>query len=361
METTALTLHQHLRDPNWRVLLALMEDYGDLRERSRGMRGILRPKGGKGTRSQREDLLFALMAVPRIAGYGCRIQALLNRIRPEILFTHSGVEFLATARFCSSRAVWVAGVGSDVLRDILGKNPRQEKLIRKALRYLYSGPRCLVTASRGLANVLIDELEVKAENVEVIGNPIDLASLPAAGPRGDDLPAEFILGVGRLTGVKGFDVLIRAVAKMDHPVPLILLGEGEERARLEQIGRDVGCDLRMPGFSNDPYRYMRAARAVVVSSRLEGFSNVTLEAMACGTPVIVTDCPHGPREIVAEGKDGMLVPRDDVGAMAEGMTQLLTKPGLAAHYAKRGLARARDFDTPVIARRYFDLFDRLSP
>ncbi|CAN0409715.1 unnamed protein product, partial [Phaeothamnion confervicola] len=267
---------------------------------------------------------------------------------------------LATARFCSTSAVWVAGVGSDVLRDLLSKNPRQEKLIRKALRYLYSGPRCLVTASRGLANVLIDELGVHAENVEVIGNPIDLAGLPSPGARGDDLPADFILGVGRLTGVKGFDVLIRAVAKMPHPVPLILLGEGEERAQLEQLGREVGCDLRMPGFSNDPYRYMRAARAVVVSSRLEGFSNVTLEAMACGTPVVVTDCPHGPREIVSEGKDGILIPRDDAEKLAQALSQLLEQPEMAAHFAQRGLRRAQDFDTPTIARRYFELFDRLS-
>ena len=363
VESTALTLHQFMRSPDWRVWLALLEDHGELHERARGMRGLLRPRGGPRTDSQREDLWYAFKAIPRVLGYGCRMRALLKRMHPDILFTHSGVDFLGALRAVRhSPAVWVAGVGSDVLLDLRAKSPRMEGIIRPFLRYLYQGPQWLVTASHGLAKTMHQEHGVPNQRLKVIGNPVDLSRLrqaPAMRPPG--LPERFILGVGRLTRVKGFDILVRAVAQLEREIgelPLVLLGEGEERPALAALARQLNFEnLHMPGFAAQPWDHMRAALAVVVPSRIEGFSNVTVEAMACSTPVIVTDCPHGPREIITQGRDGVLVATDDVQSLAQAVARLTLQPDVRAHFARQGVLRAQDFDAPIIARQYFEFFD----
>ena len=373
VETTALTLHHHLSaqgatedGPPWRVCLALMESYGDLLAQSRKERGILRPRGGSQTPSQREDLGLILRSAPRLAGYSCRLQALLTRMRPDVLFTHSGVELLAAARpLLKRRSVWVAGVGSDAFRDITSKHPALTGLFRPVLSQLYRGPHRLVTASRGLADALIDNLGVPAANLEVIPNPVDLDRVERGAALDLDwAPSDpFFLGVGRLAHVKGFDLLVRAVAELNRshgPISLVLLGNGEERASLQSLAHELGYDrLRMPGFEANPWRFMRQALAVVVPSRLEGFSNVTVEAMACGAPVIVTDCPHGPREIVSEGKHGLLVPTNDVAALTRAMADVVERGELRSQLARLGLQRARDFAAPKVARRYLDFFASL--
>jgi glycosyltransferase involved in cell wall biosynthesis len=358
VETTALTLHRHLARSDWRVFLALLEDFGDLSPQARSALGILRPRGGSRTPSQKEDLAFVLRSPPRLVGYGCRLQALLNRIRPQILFTHSGIDMLACARPLRRQAVWVAGVGSDVLRDITSKHPSLESVFRPVLGMLYRGPSRLVAVSHGLRQTLVDRLGVPAANVEVIGNPVDLEAVRlGASAALDGVPERFVLGVGRLGKVKGFDVLIRACAALD--LELVLLGDGEERASLGALARDLGYTrLHLLGFEANPWRYMSRALAVAVTSRLEGFSNVTVEAMACGAPVVVTDCPHGPREIVDEGRYGTLVPVDDVAALTRALADLAS-PEHRDRLRTLGLQRAAAYSAPAIAAQYLDLFHRI--
>lgn len=134
-----------------------------------------------------------------------------------------------------------------------------------------------------------------------------------------------ILAVGRLVPVKGYDVLIRAFAKVRQQMHahLLILGEGEQRAELELLAQQLGVadDVRMPGYEPNPFKYMRRAAVFVLSSRYEGLPNALIQAMACGCPVVATDCLSGPREILADGKYGALVPVGDADALAQAILQ----------------------------------------
>ena len=109
---------------------------------------------------------------------------------------------------------------------------------------------------------------------------------------------------------------------------LIILGEGEQRTKLEALVQELGLndDVSMPGFVDNPFAYMSKASVFVLSSLSEGFGNVLVEAMACGCPVVSTDCPGGPAEILENGKYGSLVPVGDVELLAKEIINIINFP-----------------------------------
>jgi len=113
--------------------------------------------------------------------------------------------------------------------------------------------------------------------------------------------------------------------RKERPARLIILGEGAERPILEALVRDLGLeeDVELPGFVENPYKYMKRAAVFVLSSRWEGLPNVLIEVLALGTPVISTDCPSGPAEILENGRLGSLVPVGDANALAESILAAL--------------------------------------
>ncbi len=168
---------------------------------------------------------------------------------------------------------------------------------------------------------------IPPERVVVIPNPV------AAPPRGSRRPSPRpeIVAVGRLGNEKGFDLLIDAFAACagsQQDWRLTICGEGDERAALEARVRRYGLQERiaMPGTVADVYPVLERASLFVLSSRFEGFPNALLEAMACGLPVISTDCPSGPRRIVRHEIDGLLVPAEDPGALAAAMDRFMSDP-----------------------------------
>ena len=133
---------------------------------------------------------------------------------------------------------------------------------------------------------------------------------------------------------------------------LLIIGEGEEREALQRLTDDFGLRERVafPGFVDDPLSYMRGACLFVLSSAWEGFGNVLVEAMAMGTPVVSTDCPSGPREILLDGALGPLVPPGDPKALGDAMRAALARPTDADQLRRR----ASDFGAEVVAGRYLD-------
>jgi glycosyltransferase involved in cell wall biosynthesis len=219
------------------------------------------------------------------------------------------------------------------------------------LRWIYPGADVVVGVSAGVVTDL-HQFGVNPRQTQAIYNPIVTPTLlnhrqnPVAHPWFAPGQPPVILGVGRLNDQKDFLTLIQAFAQMrqQQPARLMILGEGEERARLEQSIASLGisADVSLPGFVANPYSYMAAAAVVVLSSAWEGFGNVLVEAMAMGTPVISTNCDSGPAEILNHGQYGTLVPVGDATAMATAIAATLRQPPPAVLLQQRAQAFSLD-------------------
>ena len=200
----------------------------------------------------------------------------------------------------------------------------------------------------------------------VIPNPLPSQFLaPDPGSDGLDLNVDpdrpIIMGLGRLTPEKGFDLLIRAFARIALAWPtahLVIWGEGDERARLERLRAECGLQNRieLPGATRYPERELRSATIFVLSSRLEGMPMTLLEAMALRRPVIACDCDHGPRDIVTQDVDGVLVPPEDVNALADEIGKLLGDADRRARLARRAVEVRDRFAIGAISAQWEMLF-----
>ena len=215
-----------------------------------------------------------------------------------------------------------------------GENDLRWKLYPMLAKWFYPWADHVTAVSKGVADDLIEAAKLSTDQVQVIFNPIVTPHLFQKSKAILEHPwfqpgePPVILGVGRLTGQKAFNVLIEAFARVrkSQQVRLLILGEGDERPILEAQIRNLGLeqDVDLPGFVANPYPYMAQAALFVLSSRWEGLPTVLVEAMSLGTPVISTDCPSGPREILRNGQYGPLVPVDDPDALAMAMRNFFT-------------------------------------
>ena len=212
-------------------------------------------------------------------------------------------------------------------------DPRQQKMGRgwDLLRRL-TYPRCsaLVVQTESVAKYA--PRLVRKRPVYVIPNAV----MPPAerSDAGHVLAGDrrIVAAMGRLTAQKGFDLLIEAFARIADRHPdwmLKIAGDGEERRKLESLAESQGLTQRVDlcGWIDEPVAFLQKADLFVLSSRYEGFPNALLEAMACGLPVISTDCDSGPGEIVRHGTDGLLVPAEDMEGLAQAMDRLMTNRG----------------------------------
>jgi glycosyltransferase involved in cell wall biosynthesis len=166
-----------------------------------------------------------------------------------------------------------------------------------------------------------------------------------------------ILGVGRLTEQKDFSTLMRAFTcvRAKRAARLVILGEGKLREDLEDLASKLGiqADVEMPGFVENPLQYMARASVLVLSSKYEGLPGVLIQAMACGCPVVSTDCPGGSAEILDNGKYGVLVDIGDAEGMAKAILSELDNP-TANDILRR---RAEDFSVEHAVSNYLKLLD----
>lgn len=172
-------------------------------------------------------------------------------------------------------------------------------------------------------------------------------------PEKSDVPT--LCAVGRLTAQKGFDLLIEACAGLSIPYRLQIIGEGEDRQKLEEAiaRRNLGDRIRLLGWQKNPYPYLKNADLVVCSSRYEGLSTVVTEALILGRPVVTTPC-NGMAELLGDSEYGLVT--DD---LCDGLTRMLTEKGLREHYEAMAARRGRDFRGSELARRTEDFFTEL--
>lgn len=215
----------------------------------------------------------------------------------------------------------------------------------------------------GRANAIVAQTRRAADHlrksvqrrVSVIPNPICVPPFSPAPP--DSEGPMRLVAVGRLTGQKGFDLLIDAFAAIADHHPrwtLDIWGEGADRDiladRIDQAGMHGRISLR--GVSGVQGGWAEGASAFVLSSRYEGFSNVLGEAMACGLPVVAFDCPYGPRELVRHGEDGLLVPDQDVDALAQALDRLLGDSALRRALGARAAVSMHCLSLDQVARQW---------
>jgi glycosyltransferase involved in cell wall biosynthesis len=215
----------------------------------------------------------------------------------------------------------------------------REYVLPLLIRWFYQKAEAVVANSEGGAEDLACILGWMRQRIHVIYNPtyddsiLEKSQEPLNHPWFQPGEPPVILGVGRLTHQKDFATLIRAFAivRKELECRLVILGEGEERPKLEALAKELGIgeDVDLPGFVDNPYKYMARASLFVLSSRYEGLPNVLIEALACGTPVVSTDCPSGPREILMNGKGGLLVPVGNAEKMATAILKLLRDKSFA--------------------------------
>jgi glycosyltransferase involved in cell wall biosynthesis len=207
-------------------------------------------------------------------------------------------------------------------------------LYPRLAKWFYPWADGIIAVSGGVADDLAPLIKIPRERIRVIYNPIvtpglfEKSTILLEHPWFKSGEPPVLLAAGRLAVQKAFDVLIQAFSQVrkKHRARLLILGEGEERFALEALIREYKLeqDISMPGFVSNPYSYMAHAAAFVLSSRWEGLPTVLVEAMALGAPIISTDCPSGPREILKDGKYGQLVPVDDPSALAAAIDTSLT-------------------------------------
>lgn len=209
-----------------------------------------------------------------------------------------------------------------------------EKLLLTAL---YPSADAIVGISTKVAEDIIDYAKLPPNKVHVVYNPVVTPEL--LNKAKEDAGHEWfkkgqppvILGAGRLTEQKGFETLLDAFAVLRNTMAarLIILGEGELKSKLESIcmGYGIEKDVDLHGYVENPYSFMRQSDAFVLSSKWEGSPSVLIAALACGCPVVSTDCPGAVREILADGAYGDLVPVGDAAAMAKAIEKVLTSGG----------------------------------
>jgi glycosyltransferase involved in cell wall biosynthesis len=206
-------------------------------------------------------------------------------------------------------------------------------LTPRLVRRFYPWADGIIAVSTGVAHDLACVVKLPDSRIQVIYNPIvtpDLrakAQAPLEHPWYQAGEPPVIVAIGRLTQQKDFPTLLKAFAQVRRTrlARLVILGEGEERSALESLVQQLGLaqDVSLPGFVANPYPYLVHASLFVLSSRWEGLPTVLVEALYCGVPVIATDCPSGPREILSGGKYGLLVPVEDAAAMASAIESQL--------------------------------------
>jgi glycosyltransferase involved in cell wall biosynthesis len=213
---------------------------------------------------------------------------------------------------------------------------------------------------------LIATLGLASAQVRVIGNPVigDDVAARASEPLASaamDAPGPTLVAVGRLIDLKDYPTMLDALVRVRQRVPakLVILGLGPQRDALiaAAAARGLAAVVTFAGFDPNPYRYMARADVVVQTSRAEGLPGTIIQALACGTPVVATDCDHGPREVIRDGVDGFLVPVGDAPAVADRVLRLLEDRPLRARMATAATQGAARFKIAPAMARYQEAID----
>jgi glycosyltransferase involved in cell wall biosynthesis len=315
----------------------------------------LRAFSGPHSRSSSASLLRAVTPLRR----------LLEQLRPDLLCSVMGpanIVALAASAGLKHRPALVLCAQNNPHLAFAGWHPLNVA-VRFGMRHHYRRAEAIIALSQGVANALPQFDARLSRSIHVIPNAalddslseLRHAPCPVVRPAGN-----LIVACGRLNEQKAYPVLLEAVRRLnrDRTVSLWIVGEGPLRPVLERQAAELGVadKVQFLGFYENPYPFMAAADAFVLSSRYEGFGNVLVEAMACGAPIISTNCPYGPQEIIRSEDNGLLVDPNDPVALASGVQRVLDDAALRTRLIAGGAATMERYRDTRIATEYAELF-----
>jgi glycosyltransferase involved in cell wall biosynthesis len=354
-----LTLLEHLERARYQPTLVLVRRAGALIDRV--------PSDVPVIDLGRRRLALAAPALARV----------LRAEDPDVVLCTAGsanVIAVAAHRLARSRARLVLSERNAVRRPGFEWRNRFEVPLKRAL---YPLADAVTAVSDGVARDLRDVLGLAPERVLTVYNPVVVPELPSLArapldhpwfqprprvpPRRGDAAPPVIVAVGRLVAQKDYPTMLQAFAllRARRATRLVILGIGPEQRALEALATKLGIaeDVAFIGFDPNPFRWMARAHLLVQSSVAEGLPGTLIQSMACGTPVVATDCDHGPREVVTDGADGFLVPVGDARALADRANQLLGDAALRDRMSRAARAAAQRYTMAASLQRYQDAID----
>lgn len=283
-------------------------------------------------------ILLAASAAP-VLPYIASLAQYFDDARPDVVLsgkTHTNLLSIWASRMATVSPRIVISERTNLSTELATSTKWRWRYAAPLIGKLYPTADAITSVSNGVSDDLAKTTGLPRESIQTIYNPVARPEIYQSAKVRPDHPwfakgaPPVILAVGRLTEQKQYLVLLEAFwrVRQRHEVRLLILGEGKDRDMLSARVRELGLDrsVSLPGFSDNPYAYMAHASVFVLSSAWEGLPGVLIEALVCGCPVVSTDCPSGPREILEAGKYGELVPVGDVEALSQAIERVLMRP-----------------------------------
>jgi glycosyltransferase involved in cell wall biosynthesis len=247
-----------------------------------------------------------------------------------------------------------------VLRESTNRSVYHYKLIEKKIfKLVYNKADKIIALSQGVSTDLIEKFKIKSNNISVIYNPVDIDAVNIKKKKigiklDDSLPT--IISVGRLIEAKDYHTLLMAYSELKKNMDFhaYILGKGELYDSIKDEIETLGLEkmVTLLGFNENPYAIMGQANLFVLSSKWEGFGNVIIEAMALGLPIITTDCNYGPREIITNNTNGVLVEVGNYQELSKQIFNILNSSDFSKKFSRNATIRAKDFSSEKIIGQY---------
>lgn len=290
-----------------------------------------------------------------------KISKLIKERKPDICFA-------TLPQVCKAVMIGHKLSGSNsktIFRETTYRNKDQMSFFSfRILKTAYNYCSHNISLTKGVKEQMIKNYDLLIEKVTTIYNPIDIENIKKkiTEHKFREKDNFTIIACGRLAKVKNFSLLIKAskiLKNRDYnDIKINIMGKGRLENELKNLINELNVSdmVSLLGFKRNPFQYMSESDLFILSSLWEGFGHVIVESMASGTPVLSTDCPYGPKEILVDNEYGWLVPNDDAEAIAEKIIDIYNNPADLEAKKDKAIERAKDFDASNIVKQYEKLF-----
>jgi len=232
------------------------------------------------------------------------------------------------------------------------------RYIRKfEIKMLYPYAKKIIAVSKNIKTALTDFFNIPHKKIKVIENAVDIEEIALKCKQYDVSIGDYVFACGSLEKIKNFSFLIEIMAEIKN-YKLIILGDGSQREYLKNKAEELGIDLILPGYVENPYPYFRNAKVFVLTSLYEGSPNVVLEAMTCGVPVVAVDCPGGVREVIKNGENGIIVPQKDKTKLVKAIKDVLENRPLREKLVSNAGEYIKKFGVVDMVKKYESLISK---